>query len=89
MTSRDLDLPGILRKCFAKLPLKVICALKKLESSFINCKATELVEELSGAKALEKSGETSETSKSETGRRVTDFEVAHFILNVCNFAWTG
>ncbi len=28
-------------------------------------------------------------SKSETGRGLTNYDVAHFLLNVCNFAWPG
>ena len=83
----DSDLPGVLRNRFAELAPKVLCALKKLKSSFINPEATKLVEELSGAKASDETNKTSETSKSETGREVTYYLVAHFLLDVCNFSW--
>ncbi len=63
---------------------------------FINPEATKLVEEHSGAKASDETSgtsgaihETSETSKLEKGRGVTDYDVAHFLLDVCNFAWPG
>ncbi len=50
-TSIDSDLPGVLRESSVELSPKVLCALKKLESSFINPEATKLVEEFSCAKA--------------------------------------
>ncbi len=85
-----------MRKSSAELAPKVLCALKKLESSFINPEVTKLVEEHSGAKVSnensktsESTKETSETSKLETGRGVTDYDFAHFLLDVCNFAWPG
>ncbi len=72
----DSDLPGVLCDSSLELAPKVICALKKLESSFINPEATQIVDEHSGAKASDKTyktseetNETSETSKLETGRR--------------------
>ena len=86
----DSDLPGVLRDSSVKIAPKVLRALKKMESSFINPEATKLVEEHSGTKTLdETSDETSETSKLETGRGVTDYDAAHFLLDVYNFAWPG
>ncbi len=96
LTSIDSDLPGVLCDSSVELAPKVLRALKKLESSFIFPEATKLVEEHSGAKASDETSDTSEvvhesseTSKSETGRGVTDYDVAHFLLDVCSFAWLG
>ncbi len=80
----DSDLPGVLCNSSLELAPKVLHALKKLESSFINPEATKLVEEHSGVNASEETSETlkvanetSETFKSETGRGVTDYNVAY------------
>ncbi len=85
----DSDLPGILRKSSAKLALKTLHVLKKLESSFINTEATKLVEEHSGAKASEENSETSkvtdetsETSKSKKGKGYQTM-ILHTFYSMC------
>ncbi len=82
----DSALSGVLHESSVELAPKVLRTLKKPKSSYINAEVMELVEELRGEKASDKFDETSETFKSKIGRRVIDFEVSHFLLDVCNFA---